>query len=94
MQLLLFFFYFLIYLLQHLVFLAVLALWQAGVTQVTACGLPLPWLLLLWNTGLVAPKHVGSSWTRDQTRVPGTGGWILIHSATKEVPISLILMAL
>ena len=26
--------------------------------------------------GLVAPQHVGSSWTRGRTRVPRIGGWI------------------
>ena len=32
----------------------------------------------MWCTGLVAPRHVGSSRTRAQTRVPCTGRWILI----------------
>ena len=36
--------------------------------------------------GLVVPWHVGSSWTRDQTRVPCIGRQILNHSDTKEVP--------
>ena len=41
-------------------------------------------LLLLWGTGsrpkgLVAPWHVGSSWTRDETHVPCTGGQMLNH---------------
>ena len=40
----------------------------------------------LWCTGLVAPWHVGSSWTRDQTRVPYTGRQILNHCASREVP--------
>ena len=30
------------------------------------------------------PWHVKSSWTRDQTYVPGTGRWILHHWATRE----------
>ena len=34
---------------------------------------------------LVAPQHVGSSWTRDQTHVSCIGGWILYHCATREV---------
>ena len=42
----------------------------------------------LWRTGLVAPQHVGSSWTRAQTRVPCMGRWILNHCATREVPKS------
>ena len=35
-----------------------------------------------------ALQNVGSSWTRDQTRVPCTGRWILNHWTTREVPIS------
>ena len=35
----------------------------------------------LWYTGLVAPQHVESSPTRDQTRVPCTGRQILSHGA-------------
>ena len=31
------------------------------------------WTQWLWRTGLVAPWHVGSSWTRDRTRVPCIG---------------------
>ena len=27
----------------------------------------------LWRTGLVAPRPVGSTWTRDGARVPSTG---------------------
>ena len=38
----------------------------------------------LWHTGLVAPWHVGSSWTRARTRVPCTGRRILNHCATRE----------
>ena len=33
----------------------------------------------LWYTGLVALRHVGSSWTRDGTRVPCTGRQIINH---------------
>ena len=40
----------------------------------------------LWPTGLAAPQHVGSSWTRDQTCVPCTGRRILNHCTTREVP--------
>ena len=40
----------------------------------------------LWHTGLAAPRHVGSSGTRDQTRVPCTSRQILNHCATREVP--------
>ena len=41
----------------------------------------------LWHRGLVAPRHVGSSWTRDRTRVPCTGRWILNHCTTREAPV-------
>jgi len=34
--------------------------------------------------GLVAPQHVGSSRTRDQTRVSCVGRWIFNLSATRE----------
>ena len=40
----------------------------------------------LWCTGLVAPWHVGSSWTRARTRVPCIGRRILNHCATRETP--------
>jgi len=33
-----------------------------------------------------ASVAVGSSQTRDQTRVPNTGRWILYHWVTREVP--------
>ena len=46
----------------------------------------------LQHTGLLAPWHVGSSWPRDQTRVPCTGRWILNHWTTREVPTGQILM--
>ena len=38
----------------------------------------------LWRMGLVSPRHVGSSRTRDGTRVPCIGRWILNHCATRE----------
>ena len=40
----------------------------------------------LWHTGLVSLRHVGSSWTRDQTCVPCIGRGILNHWTTREVP--------
>ena len=40
----------------------------------------------LWCTGLVAPRHVGSSWVRARTRVPCIGWQIFNHRTTKEVP--------
>ena len=41
----------------------------------------------MWRTGLVAPRHVGSSRTRAPTRVPCIGRWILNYCTTREVPI-------
>ena len=38
------------------------------------------------RTGLVAPRHVGSSRTRARTRVPCVGRRILNHCATREAP--------
>ena len=40
----------------------------------------------LWCKGLVAPRHVGFSRTRDRTCVPCIGRQILNHCATREVP--------
>ena len=39
----------------------------------------------LWHVVSVAPRHVGSSQTRDQTRVPCIGRQILNHWTTREV---------
>ena len=38
----------------------------------------------LWHMDLVAPQHVGSSWTRDRTHVSWTRRWVIYHWATKE----------
>ena len=38
-----------------------------------------------WRTGLLAPRHVGSSQTRARTRVACIGRRILNHCATREV---------
>ena len=38
----------------------------------------------LWRTGLVAPRHVGSSRTRARTRVPCIGRRIPNHCVTRE----------
>ena len=43
----------------------------------------------LWLTGLVAPRHVGSSQTRARTRVPCIGRQIFNHCATREAPVQL-----
>ena len=44
------------------------------------------WLSSLWSMGLVAPWHVGSSQTRDQTCVPCTARQILNHWTIREAP--------
>ena len=41
----------------------------------------------LWLTGLVAPRHVGSSQTRTRTRVPCIGRQTLNHCATREAQL-------
>ena len=38
----------------------------------------------MWRTGLVAPRHVGSSRTRAQTHVPCIGRRTFNHCATRE----------
>ena len=45
----------------------------------------------LWRTGLVAPRHVGSSRTRVQTLVPCIGRRILNHCATREAHSCVLL---
>ena len=52
-------------------------------TGFSSCGTRAQYL---WHTGLVAPRHVRSSWTRAQTHVPCIGRRILNHWATREVP--------
>ena len=47
----------------------------------------------LWLTGLVAPRHVGSSQTRDRTRVPCIGRQTLNHCTTREAPNPALLIA-
>ena len=49
------------------------------------CG---AWAQLLRCINLVALRHVGSSWTRDQTCVPCIGRQILNHWTIREVPLS------
>ena len=45
----------------------------------------------LWYTGLVAPRHVGSSQSTDQTLVPRTGRQIL-NWTTRETLTALLLI--
>ena len=47
----------------------------------SSCG---TWAQQLWLTGLVAPRHMGSSRTRARTHVPCTGRQILNHCATRK----------
>ena len=79
-----------------------LQLWQEGATlhrgarashyrDLPCCGAQAPdaQAQQLWLTGLVAPRHVGSSQTRAQTCVPCIGRQTLNHCATREAPISV-----
>ena len=43
------------------------------------------WAQWFWDTGLVAPRHVASSRTRDRTPAPWIGRWIPTHCTTREV---------
>ena len=44
----------------------------------------------LWLTGVIAPRHVGSSQTRARTRVPCIGRQTLNHCAIREALSFLI----
>ena len=65
-----------------------LLLWSTGSRRVgfSSCGMRAQ---QLWCTGLIAPRHVGSSWTRARTRVPCIGRWILNHCTTGVAPTGL-----
>ena len=64
---------------------AVLGLLIVVASLVAQRGLYVPSLQQLWRPGLLVPQHAGSSWTRDQTRVPCTGRWTLVHCTTREI---------
>ena len=71
----------------------------AWASVVVACALQQLWLAgsrvqaqQLWPTGLVAPRHVGSSQTRARTCVPCIGRRILNHCATREVLKTVIFL--
>ena len=81
-----------------------LQLWQVGATLhrgaraphyrgLSCCGAQAPdaQAQQLWLTGLVAPRHVGSSETRARTRVPRIVRQILNHCASREAPLLLFL---
>ena len=83
-----------IYFWLHWVFIAArglsLVVANRGYSSLWCVGFSWRWLLLLWSkgsrrAGLVAPRHVGSSWTRARIRVPCIGRWILNHCTTGEV---------
>ena len=65
-----------------------LFLWSTGFRVCGLQGLQLPCSRAqaeqLPCTSLVAPRHVGSSWTRDGTCVSWTGRRVLYHQATRE----------
>ena len=62
--------------------------WASHCRGLSCCGAQAPdaQAQQLWLTGLVAPRHVGSSQTRTRTRVPCIGRRILNHCATREAP--------
>jgi len=43
------------------------------------------WASVAAGTGLVAPQHLDSSQTGDQTRVPCIGRYAFIHCTSREV---------
>ena len=65
-------------------------------SSLRCAGFSLRWLLLLWSAGSraqaqqlwrpgpAAPRHAGSSRTRDRTRVPRLGRRILNHCTTRK----------
>ena len=68
---------------------------SGGRSSLQHSGFSLRWFLLLWSPGsrsqvqelwhLVAPRHVGSSWTTDQKHVSCLVRQILNHWTTSEV---------
>ena len=57
------------------------SVWASHCGGLSCCCTP----ALLCCKGLAAPRHVGSSWVQDRTRVPFIGRWILMHCVTREV---------
>ena len=55
----------------------------------SSCSVRAPQLQLV---GLVAPRHVKSSNTKDQTCIPCIGSWILIYYSNREVPHAFFLI--
>ena len=69
--------------------------WASHYRSLSCCGAQAPdaQAQQLWLTGLVAPRHVGSSQTRAQTHVPCIGRHIPNHCATREAPSKALLKA-
>ena len=61
-----------------------LLLWSTG-SRCVSFSSSGTWAQWLWCMGLVAPWHVKSYWTRDQTHVPYIERQILNHWTTREV---------
>ena len=52
-------------------------------------------LQYLWRMGLVALRHIGSSWTRDRTCVPVlAGGFLAVRPPGKPSPCTVVMFAL
>ena len=72
---------------------------SGGYSWLWCVGFSLRWLLLRRSTdsrprtqesrptGLIVPRHVESSQTRDETQVPCTARWILSYWTTTEAPV-------
>ena len=67
--------------------------WVSHCRGLSCCGAQAPdaQAQQLWLTGLVAPRHVGSSQTRGRTRVPCIGRQILNHCTTREAHRNVLL---
>lgn len=65
---------------QGLLFVMKYGPWSAQASVIVAHGLQ--WL---WYLGLVAPRHVESSRSRDQTHIPCIGNWIFNHCNNRQV---------
>ena len=52
----------------------------------SSCGSRALECRLMWHMGFAAPRHVGSSRTRDRTCVSCIGRWILNHCTAREIP--------
>ena len=73
---------------------------DARASVVVACGLQQLWLAgyraqaqQLWRTGLVAPRHVGSSQTRARTQPPAlTGGFLTTAPPGKPLNFDFTIM--